>query len=39
MSKIQNGKTTITRPVFPYPKIAAYNGSGDPKDENNFSAR
>jgi feruloyl esterase len=39
VSKIKNGKTAITRPVFPYPKLAAYNGSGDPNDEKNFSAR
>jgi hypothetical protein len=38
MSKIQNGKITTTRTFSPYPKIAAYIGSGDPKDENNFGA-
>jgi feruloyl esterase len=39
ITKMENGKTIMTRPVFPYPKLAAYNGSGDPNDEKNFSAR
>jgi Tannase and feruloyl esterase len=28
--------TTMTRPVYPYPFIPRYNGSGDPNDAGNF---
>jgi feruloyl esterase len=28
-----------TRPLCPYPQFAAYNGSGDPENEANFSCR
>ncbi|HEX6848930.1 MAG TPA: tannase/feruloyl esterase family alpha/beta hydrolase [Chitinophagaceae bacterium] len=38
-SKIVNGKTVMTRPVFPYPKKAVYNGSGDANLEKNFSEK
>lgn len=38
VSKIENGKTTMTRPVYPYPKVTMYNGKGDPNDEKSFSA-
>jgi hypothetical protein len=33
-----NGVTTRTRPVFPYPLIAHYTGSGDPNSADNFTA-
>ncbi len=36
-SKTEKGKTVMTRPVYPYPKKAVYNGSGDPNDAKNFS--
>jgi Tannase and feruloyl esterase len=36
MSKKDNGKITMTRPVFPYPKVAVYSGRGDPNLEKNF---
>ena len=39
MSKKENGKTVMTRPVFPYPKVAVYNGKGDPKLEKNFTGQ
>ena len=39
VSKIVNGKTVMTRPVFPYPKKAVYNGSGDANLEKNFSGK
>jgi feruloyl esterase len=39
LSKIVNGKTVMTRPVFPYPKEAVYNGSGDSNTEKNFSEK
>ena len=37
VSKIVDGKTVMTRPVFPYPKKAVYNGSGDANLEKSFS--
>ncbi|MBL4801591.1 MAG: tannase/feruloyl esterase family alpha/beta hydrolase [Emcibacter sp.] len=30
------GKVTFTRPVYPYPLMAKYKGSGNPKDAANF---
>jgi hypothetical protein len=27
----------MTRPVFPYPSKAVFNGKGDPNDANSFS--
>ena len=36
MSKLQNGKVKMTRPVFPYPRKAVYDGKGDPKLESSF---
>lgn len=36
MSKKENGKTLMTRPVFPFPKIAVYSGTGDTNLEKNF---
>jgi len=39
LSKIVNGKTVMTRPAFPYPKKAVYNGSGDANLEKNFSEK
>ena len=38
MSKKQNGKTIMTRPVFPFPKVAVYNGKGDPNLEKTLPA-
>jgi feruloyl esterase len=34
--KKENGKTVMTRPVYPYPKVAVYDGKGDPKQESSF---
>jgi feruloyl esterase len=39
LSKLNNGKPVMTRPVFPYPKQTVYKGSGDPNDEKNFIGR
>lgn len=39
LSKIENGKTVMTRPVYPYPKVAAYRGKGNPADEKNFELK
>jgi feruloyl esterase len=33
-----NGKVTRTRPVFPYPRVAKYKGSGSSDDAANFVA-
>lgn len=33
-----NGKTVRTRPLYPYPKVSAYNGQGSPDDANSFHA-
>jgi feruloyl esterase len=34
--KKEKGKTVMTRPVYPYPKVAVYDGKGDPKKESSF---
>lgn len=34
--KIIKNKEVISRPIFPYPKEAIYNGSGNPDIENNW---
>ena len=34
----QNGNVTRTRPVFPYPAVARYTGSGSTDDATNFAA-
>jgi hypothetical protein len=36
LSKSQSNKVIMTRPVFPYPSKAVYNGKGDPNDANSF---
>lgn len=36
LSKYENDSLVMTRPVFPYPSVAGYNGQGDPNDHNNF---
>jgi len=37
--KDSNGKVTRTRPLFPYPQIAKYKGSGSTDDAGNFVSR
>jgi feruloyl esterase len=37
VSKSENNKVIMTRPVFPYPSKAVYNGKGDPNDANSFT--
>ncbi len=39
LSKIENQKTTTTRPVFPYPKMTVYSGKGDTNQEQSFKAK
>jgi hypothetical protein len=36
LEKKEKGKTVMTRPVYPYPKVAVYDGKGDPKKESSF---
>ena len=38
-SKIENGKTVMTRPVYPYPKVTTYSGKGEPTDEKSFGVK
>jgi feruloyl esterase len=37
VSKSEKNKVAMTRPVFPYPSIAVYDGKGYPNDANSFS--
>jgi hypothetical protein len=37
VSKSEKNKLIMTRPVFPYPAKAVYNGKGDPNDANSFT--
>jgi hypothetical protein len=37
-SYLQGGSVVRTRPVFPYPQVARYDGSGSIDDESNFVA-
>ena len=39
LSKMENGKTLMTRPVYPYPKVASYNGKGQSTDEKSFGIK
>jgi len=38
-SKMAQGKTTATRPVYPYPKVTAYSGSGDASQEKSYKVK
>lgn len=37
VSKIENKKVVMTRPVYPYPRAARYDGKGDPNLESSFN--
>ena len=37
--RVANGATIRSRPLCPYPKLAAYRGSGDTNDASNFVCR
>jgi hypothetical protein len=37
LSKSEENKVIMTRPVFPYPSKAVYNGKSDPNDANSFT--
>jgi len=39
LSKKENETIVMTRPVFPYPSIAVYDGSGDPNRESSFNEK
>lgn len=36
VSKNENGKAVMSRPVYPYPRNARYKGTGDPNVESSF---
>jgi hypothetical protein len=38
-SKTSNGKVVMTRPIFPYPDEAVYNGKDDPDKESSFNEK
>jgi feruloyl esterase len=38
-SKVGDGKTVATRPLYPYPKVTVYSGSGDSSQEKNYKAK
>jgi len=38
-SKREDEKTTVTRPIFPFPQVAFYKGSGDPNKAESFEAK
>ena len=37
VTKTKGKKVTMTRPVYPYPKKAIYNGKGNPNKEDSFN--
>lgn len=39
LSKMEKGERVMTRPVFPYPKVAVYNGKDDPNLESSFNTK
>jgi feruloyl esterase len=39
VSRLVNGVKERSRPVYPYPLLARYSGTGDPKDPANFAPR
>ncbi len=36
VSRTENGKTTMSRPVFPFPRTAVYKGTGNPDHESSY---
>ena len=38
-SQVEGGKVVRTRPLCPYPELAAYGGSGDVNDASSFTCR
>ncbi len=39
LSKMEKGKAVMTRPVYAYPKVAIYNGKGDPNQLQNYKVK
>ena len=39
VTKSKGKKTSMARPVFPYPKKAIYDGKGDPDKESSFQLK
>jgi hypothetical protein len=39
LSKMENGKAVMTRPVYPYPRVAVYSAKGESKDEKSFGVK
>ena len=35
-NKTQKGKVVLSRPIYPYPRTAVYDGKGDPNQESSF---
>ena len=38
-SKRENGKVVMTRPLYPYPELATFKGSGDPNSADSFQLK
>jgi hypothetical protein len=38
-SRLVNGVVERSRPIYPYPLLARYSGTGDPKQAASFVAR
>ncbi len=38
-SKLSQGKVIATRPLYPYPKVTVYSGSGDASQEKNYKVK
>ncbi len=38
-SRHEQGKVVMTRPLFPYPQVAVYGGTGDPKNAESFKTK
>jgi feruloyl esterase len=36
VSKTEDGEVVMSRPVYPYPRTAVYNGQGDPNLAGSF---
>ncbi|REG86329.1 tannase/feruloyl esterase family alpha/beta hydrolase [Algoriphagus antarcticus] len=39
LSKVEEGNTMMTRPVYPYPKVTIYDGAGKSNDEKSFGVK
>ncbi len=39
LSKMEDGKAVMTRPVYPFPKVTVYSGKGESTDEKSFRVK